>query len=181
MSFEAGGRTFTGCTVEALPTPPGAWGQTPWASTARWDPKRSSPWQSGWPRLYRQLPVFVKPNAGLPRADGGGSPTAVCPGPALPGCTCCLPPAAAAAPPGVHQAAQRHLCRLHPGASRAPGCPSAVHPGGHGHGRRHHGGGRAHQPHRQKALPAGIAGRRHELCAGTGRQSGRGWGRRSWT
>ena len=49
-----------------------------------------------------------------------------------------------------------------------------MHPGGHGHGRRHHGGGRAHQPHRQKALPAGIAGRRHELCAGAGRQSGRG-------
>ena len=68
MSFEAGGRTFTGCTVESFAAPPGAWGQTPWASTARWDPKRSSPWQSGWPRLY---PATSRCSS---------SPTPVCPG-----------------------------------------------------------------------------------------------------
>ena len=38
MSFEAGGRTFTGCTI-------------PWASTAPSARKKFSPWRSGWPRL----------------------------------------------------------------------------------------------------------------------------------
>ena len=89
MSFEAGGRTFTGCTVESF------------AATPRG--LRSAGFQQLAQRTYRGLgadavgincslgpkeifpmakrlaeavpgnfPVFVKPNAGLPRADGSG-------------------------------------------------------------------------------------------------------------
>ena len=73
MSFEAGGRTFTGCTVESF------------AATARGlvadavgincslGPKEIFPMAK---RLAEAVPgnfpVFVKPNAGLPRADGSG-------------------------------------------------------------------------------------------------------------
>ena len=66
-----------------------------------------------------------------------------------------------------------NLCAGPPGPRHALG---AVHPHELCQRGRHHRGGRAHQPHRQKALPAGTAGGRHELCAGTGRQSGRGRG-----
>ena len=61
MSFEAGGRTFTGCTVESFAATARGLG-------ARWGPKRSSPWQSGWPR----------PCPATSRCSS--SPTPVCPG-----------------------------------------------------------------------------------------------------
>ena len=51
MSFEAGGRTFTGCTVESFAVTARGLGPTPWASTAPSARKKFSPWQSGWPRL----------------------------------------------------------------------------------------------------------------------------------
>ncbi len=68
MSFEAGGRTFTGCTVESFGVTARGLGPTRWASTARWAPKRSFSWQSGWPR----------PCPGSSRCSS--SPTPVCPG-----------------------------------------------------------------------------------------------------
>ena len=40
-------------------------------------------------------------------------------------------------------------------------------------GKRHYRGGRAHQPHRQKALAAGPAGGRQRLCLRPGRSPGR--------
>ena len=46
MSFEAGGRTFTGCTVESFGVTARGLGASAVASTARWAPRRSSPWQS---------------------------------------------------------------------------------------------------------------------------------------
>ena len=60
MSFEAGGRTFTGCTVESFAAT---------ASTALLAPRRSSPWQSGWPR----------PCPAASRCSS--SPTQACPAP----------------------------------------------------------------------------------------------------
>ena len=59
---------------------------------------------------------------------------------------------------GVHPAAERGvqgLCAGPPGPRHALG---AVHPHELCQRGRHHRGGRAHQPHRQKALPAGTAG-----------------------
>ncbi len=46
MSFQAMAAPLRAARWRALRPRPGAWGPTPWASTARWDPKRSSPWQS---------------------------------------------------------------------------------------------------------------------------------------
>ena len=68
MSFEAGGRTFTGCTVESFAATARGLGADAWASTARWVPKRSSPWLSGW----------QKPCPATSRCSS--SPTPVCPG-----------------------------------------------------------------------------------------------------
>jgi metH: methionine synthase len=53
----------------ALPPPPVVWGPMPWASTALLAPRRSSPWQSGWP----------KPCPAASRCSS--SPTRACPVP----------------------------------------------------------------------------------------------------
>ena len=170
MSFEAGGRTFTGCTVESFAATARGLGADAVGINCSLGPK------AGRSRA-RQLPgVRQAQRRSAPgrRQRLRHHPAAVrLADEALPGAApvCCR--RLLRHHPGVHQAAQRRLCRLHPGASRAPDALGAVHPGGHRYGGRHHGGGRAHQPHRKKALPAGTAGGRHELCAGTGRQSGR--------
>ena len=73
MSFEAGGRTFTGCTVESFAVTARGLGADAVGINCSLGPKEIFP-------MAKQLaeavpgnfPVFVKPNAGLPRADGSG-------------------------------------------------------------------------------------------------------------
>ena len=73
MSFEADGRTFTGCTVESFAATARGLGADALGINCSLGPKEILP-------MARQLaaalpgdfPVFVKPNAGLPRADGSG-------------------------------------------------------------------------------------------------------------
>lgn len=73
MSFEAGGRTFTGCTVESFAVTARGLGANAVGINCSLGPKEIFPMAK---RLAEALPgdfpVFVKPNAGLPRADGGG-------------------------------------------------------------------------------------------------------------
>ena len=73
MSFEAGGRTFTGCTVESFAATARGLGADAVGINCSLGPKEI------FPRAKRlaeavpgNFPVFVKPNAGLPRADGSG-------------------------------------------------------------------------------------------------------------
>ena len=73
MSFEADGRTFTGCTVESFAATARGLGADAVGINCSLGPKEILP-------MARRLavavagdfPVFVKPNAGLPRADGSG-------------------------------------------------------------------------------------------------------------
>ena len=73
MSFEAGGRTFTGCTVESFAAVARGLGADAVGINCSLGPKEIFPMAK---RLAAALPgdfpVFVKPNAGLPRADGSG-------------------------------------------------------------------------------------------------------------
>ena len=73
MSFEAGGRTFTGCTVESFAATARGLGADAVGINCSLGPKEIFPMAK---RLAEavpgNLPVFVKPNAGLPRADGSG-------------------------------------------------------------------------------------------------------------
>ena len=73
MSFEAGGRTFTGCTVESFAATARGLGANAVGINCSLGPKEIYPMAK---RLTEALPgdfpVFVKPNAGLPRADGSG-------------------------------------------------------------------------------------------------------------
>lgn len=73
MSFEAGGRTFTGCTVESFAVTARGLGANAVGINCSLSPKEIFPMAK---RLAEALPgdfpVFVKPNAGLPRADGSG-------------------------------------------------------------------------------------------------------------
>ena len=73
MSFEAGGRTFTGCTVESFAVTARGLGANAVGINCSLGPKEIFPMAK---RLAEALPgdfpVFVKPNAGLPRADGSG-------------------------------------------------------------------------------------------------------------
>ena len=73
MSFEAGGRTFTGCTVESFAVTARGLGADAVGINCSLGPKEIFPMAK---RLTEALPgsfpVFVKPNAGLPRADGSG-------------------------------------------------------------------------------------------------------------
>lgn len=73
MSFEAGGRTFTGCTVESFAATARGLGADALGINCSLGPKEIFPMAQ---RLAAALPgdypVFVKPNAGLPRADGSG-------------------------------------------------------------------------------------------------------------
>ena len=73
MSFEAGGRAFTGCTVESFGVTAHGLGADAVGINCSLGPKEIFPMAK---RLTEALPgdfpVFVKPNAGLPRADGSG-------------------------------------------------------------------------------------------------------------
>ena len=73
MSFEAGGRTFAGCTVESFAVTARGLGANAVGINCSLGPKEIFPMAK---RLAEALPgdfpVFVKPNAGLPRADGSG-------------------------------------------------------------------------------------------------------------
>ena len=73
MSFEAGGRTFTGCTVESFAATARGLGADAIGINCSLGPKEIFPMAK---RLAEAVPgsfpVFVKPNAGLPRADGSG-------------------------------------------------------------------------------------------------------------
>ena len=73
MSFEAGGRTFTGCTVESFAATARGLGADAVGINCSLGPKEIFPMAK---RLAEavpgNVPVFVKPNAGLPRADGSG-------------------------------------------------------------------------------------------------------------
>ena len=73
MSFEAGGRTFTGCTVESFAATARGLGADAGGINCSLGPKEIFPMAK---RLAEAVPgnfpVFVKPNAGLPRADGSG-------------------------------------------------------------------------------------------------------------
>ena len=73
MSFEAGGRTFTGCTVESFAATARGLGADAVGINCSLGPKEIFPMSK---RLAEAVPgnfpVFVKPNAGLPRADGSG-------------------------------------------------------------------------------------------------------------
>ena len=73
MSFEAGGRTFTGCTVESFAATARGLGADAVGINCSRGPKETFPIPK---RLAEAVPgnfpVFVKPNAGLPRADGSG-------------------------------------------------------------------------------------------------------------
>ena len=73
MSFEANGRTFTGCTVESFAATARGLGANAVGINCSLGPKEIFPMAK---RLAGavpgDVPVFVKPNAGLPRADGSG-------------------------------------------------------------------------------------------------------------
>ena len=73
MSFEAGGRTFTGCTVESFAATARGLGADAVGINCSLGPKEIFPMAK---RLAEAVPgnfpVFVKPNAGLPWADGSG-------------------------------------------------------------------------------------------------------------
>ena len=73
MSFEAGGRTFTGCTVESFGVTARGLGANAVGINCSLGPKEIYPMAK---RLAEAVPgdfpLFVKPNAGLPRADGSG-------------------------------------------------------------------------------------------------------------
>ena len=73
MSFEAGGRTFTGCTVESFAATARGLGADAVGINCSLGPKEIFPMAK---RLAEAVPgnfpLFVKPNAGLPRADGSG-------------------------------------------------------------------------------------------------------------
>ena len=73
MSFEAGGRTFTGCGVESFAAAARGLGADALGINCSLGPKEILPMARALCRAVPgDYPVFVKPNAGLPRADGSG-------------------------------------------------------------------------------------------------------------
>ena len=73
MSFEANGRTFTGCTVESFAATARGLGANAVGINCSLGPKEIFPMAKGLAEAVPgDFPVFVKPNAGLPRADGSG-------------------------------------------------------------------------------------------------------------
>ncbi len=73
MSFEAGGRTFTGCTVESFAATARGLGANALGINCSLGPKEIFPMAEALcAAVPGDYPVFVKPNAGLPRADGSG-------------------------------------------------------------------------------------------------------------
>ena len=78
MSFESRGRTFTGCTVESYAVTAAGLGADAVGINCSLGPKEILPFAQ---RLCRSVPagvpVFVKPNAGLPNPDGSYNLNAV--------------------------------------------------------------------------------------------------------
>ncbi len=178
---EAGGRTFTGCTVESFAATARGLGADAVGINCSLGPKEIFPMAK---RLTEALPgsfpVFVKPNAGLPRADGSG----------------------------YDITPQRYAMQMKPyrelGLFAAGGCcgttPEFIQllngvfadcrPGRPDHPMKSvvcspmdcvdvdgiTVVGERINPTGKKAVPAGPAGRGYELCAGTGREPGRGRG-----
>ena len=71
MSFEANGRTFTGCTVESFAATAAGLGADALGINCSLGPVQILPFIRRLCRLVTaDLPVFVKPNAGLPNPDG---------------------------------------------------------------------------------------------------------------
>ena len=71
MSFEAGGRTFTGCTVESFGVTARGLGASAVGINCSLGPKEILPFAQRLCRVVPAgMPVFVKPNAGLPNLDG---------------------------------------------------------------------------------------------------------------
>ena len=75
MSFEAGGRTFTGCTVESFGVTARGLGASAVGINCSLGPKEILPFAQRLCRVVPAgMPVFVKPNAGLPNLDGSYDP-----------------------------------------------------------------------------------------------------------
>ncbi|MBQ7858558.1 MAG: homocysteine S-methyltransferase family protein [Faecalibacterium sp.] len=73
MSFEPTGRTFTGCTVESFAATARGLGADAIGFNCSLGPAEIYPLaQRLADALPADFPIFVKPNAGLPRADGSG-------------------------------------------------------------------------------------------------------------
>ena len=73
MSFEAGGRTFTGCTVGSFAATARGLGADGLGINCSLGPKEICPMaRTLCQAVPGDYPVFIKPNAGLPRADGSG-------------------------------------------------------------------------------------------------------------
>ena len=73
MSFEANGRTFTGCTVGSFAATARGLGADALGINCSLGPKEIYPMAKALcEAVPGGYPVFVKPNAGLPRADGSG-------------------------------------------------------------------------------------------------------------
>ena len=71
MSFEARGRTFTGCTVESYGVTAAGLGADAVGINCSLGPKEILPFAQRLCRVVPAgMPVFVKPNAGLPNLDG---------------------------------------------------------------------------------------------------------------
>ena len=71
MSFEARGRTFTGCTVESYGITAAGLGADAVGINCSLGPKEILPFAQRLCRVVPAgMPVFVKPNAGLPNLDG---------------------------------------------------------------------------------------------------------------
>ena len=178
MSFESRGRTFTGCTVESYAVTAAGLGADAVGINCSLGPKEILPFAQ---RLCRSVPagvpVFVKPNAGLPNPDGSYNLNPdefaaemkeyAAIGVSMVGGCCGTTPAFIAR---LHET----FSPLTP-ADKIPHPPQlSVHAGPLCGGRRHHCGGGAHQSHRQKAAAAGPAGRRQRLPLHSGCGPGRG-------
>ncbi len=73
MTFEANGRSFTGCTVESFAATAVGLGADAVGINCSLGPAEIYPMAKVLCEAARpEVPVFVKPNAGLPRADGSG-------------------------------------------------------------------------------------------------------------
>ena len=146
MSFEAGGRTFTGCTVESFGVTARGLGANAVGINCSLGPKEIFPMAK---RLAEAVPgdfpVFVKPNTGS--APGRRQRlryhsaalrhgNEALPGPA-PVCGGRLLRHHA----GVHQAAEQRFCRLRTRPSGPQNALGALHAGGLCQCGRHHGGG----------------------------------------
>ena len=142
MSFEAGGRTFTGCTVESFGVTARGLGANAVGINCSLGPKEIFPMAK---RLAEAVPgdfpVFVKPNAGLPNPDGSYNLDANGFAEALPGSASVRGGRLLRHHAGVHQAAEQRFCRLRTRPSGPQNALGALHAGGLCQCGRHHGGG----------------------------------------